>query len=354
MLEKLKELALRQEELEAQLSDPTVYADTGRLREIQRELKELGPVVEAWRAWKEARSRQSEAEALLHDPEMKALAQEELSEARRDLERLENELKILLLPRDPNDERNVILEIRSGAGGEEAAIFAGDLLRMYTMYAQRRGWQTEVVSLSRMEQGGVRECAVLIEGEGAYSRLKFESGVHQVKRVPVTESNGRIQTRTATVAVLPEASEVEVAIDPKDLQTDTYRSSGAGGQHVNKTESAVRLTHLPTGLVVTCQDERSQHKNREKALRVLQSRLYEREQEKQDAVQASERRNQVGGGYRSEKIRTYRFREGLAVDHRAGVSEARLAAVLDGDLDEMIDALTAADQAEKLKGGGDG
>ncbi len=333
MLEKLKELALRQEELEAQLSDPAVYADTGRLREIQRELKELGPVVEAWRAWKEAQSRQSEAEALLHDPEMKALAQEELSEARRDLERLENELKILLLPRDPNDERNVILEIRSGAGGEEAAIFAGDLLRMYTMYAQRRGWQTEVVSLSRMEQGGVRECAVLIEGEGAYSRLKFESGVHQVKRVPVTESNGRIQTSTATVAVLPEASEVEVAIDPKDLQTDTYRSSGAGGQHVNKTESAVRLTHLPTG---------------------LQSRLYEREQEKQDAVQASERRNQVGGGYRSEKIRTYRFREGLAVDHRAGVSEARLAAVLDGDLDEMIDALTAADQAEKLKGGGDG
>lgn len=352
MMEKLKELALRQEDLEAQLTDPSVYGDRERLREIRQELKELGPVVEAWRSWKEAQSRQAEAEALLRDPEMKELAQEELSAAREDLARLEKELKILLLPRDPNDERNVILEIRSGAGGEEAAIFAGDLLRMYTMYAQRRGWQTEVVSLSRMEQGGVRECAVLIEGEGAYSRLKFERGVHQVKRVPVTESNGRIQTSTATVAVLPEASAVEVDIDPKDLQTDTYRSSGAGGQHVNKTESAVRLTHLPTGLVVTCQDERSQHKNREKALRVLQSRLYEREQEKQDAAQASERRSQVGGGYRSEKIRTYRFREGLVVDHRTGSVEAKLPAVMDGDLDELIDALTTADQTERLKGGG--
>ncbi len=321
------------------------------------------PVVEAGRALEAAERRRTEAEALLRDPELKALAQEELSaakaEAERELadawrelqERLREELKRLLLPRDPNDGRNVILEIRAGVGGEEAALFAGDLLRMYTMYAQRRGWRAEVLSANETELGGVKEGVVLIEGEGVFSRLKFESGVHQVKRVPETESSGRIQTSTATVAVLPEAEEVDVEIDPKDLQIDTYRSSGAGGQHVNKTESAIRITHLPTGTVVTCQDERSQYKNRDKAMRVLRSRLYQQERERRDAAASLERKSQVGGGWRSEKIRTYRFLQSQVVEQRIGLTVYRLDAVMNGDLDEIIDALVMADQAEKLKNG---
>lgn len=351
MLERLKELALRREDLEAQLADPAVYGDSGRLAAIQRELKELTPVVEAAKALEAAERRREEAEALLRDPELKALAQEELPEAKEEAERLREELKRLLLPRDPNDGRNVILEIRAGVGGEEAALFAGELLRMYTLYAQRRGWRAEVLSLNETELGGVKECAVLIEGEDVFSRLKFESGVHQVKRVPETESSGRIQTSTATVAVLPEAEEVDVVIDPRDLQIDTYRSSGAGGQHINKTESAIRITHLPTGTVVTCQDERSQYKNKDKAMRVLRSRLYQREREKRDEAAASQRRSQVGGGWRSEKIRTYRFLQSQVVEHRIGLTVYRLDAVLGGDLDEILDALMTADTAERLKNG---
>ena len=350
MLDKLKELALRREDLEAQLADPAVYGDSARLREIQRELKELTPIADGWRALKEAEARREEAEALLHDPELKELAQEEFLAAREEAERLRERLKILLLPRDPNDGRNVILELRGGVGGEEGALFAGTLLRMYTMYAQRRGWRTEVVSLNETELGGVKECSVLVEGEDVFSRLKFESGVHRVQRVPETESGGRIHTSAATAAVLPEAEEVDVEIDPRDLQIDTYRSSGAGGQHVNKTESAIRITHLPTGVVVECQDERSQYKNKDKAMKVLRSRLYDMERARRDAAAASERRSQVGSGDRSERIRTYNFPQGRVTDHRIGLTLYKLDAVLNGDLDEIVDALTTADQAERLAG----
>ena len=351
MLEKLKELAVRQESLETELSDPAVYGDANRLRDIQRELKELSPVTEACRAWEDAERRRAEAEVLLHDPDLRELAQEELSAARAELEALQEQVRILLLPKDPNDHRNVILELRSGVGGEESALFAGSLLRMYTMYAQRQGWKLDIVSLNETELGGVKECSVLVEGEGVFSRLKYESGVHRVQRVPETESGGRIHTSAATVAVLPEAEDVECEIDPKDLQIDTYRSSGAGGQHVNKTESAIRITHLPTGLVVECQDERSQYKNKDKAMKVLRSRLYEMEREKQAAAAASERRSQVGSGDRSERVRTYNFPQGRVTDHRIGLTLYKLDAILDGALDEIIDALATVEQAEKLKGG---
>ena len=351
MLEKLKALALRHEDLEAQLSDPSVYGDTQRLRNINRELKELGPVVETYRAYKKAEQAKFGAEELLRDPDFKELAQEELTQAKAEVERLREELKILLLPRDPNDGRNVIMELRAGTGGEEAALFAGDLYRMYSMYAQTKGWKMDIVSLNETELGGIKECSVLIEGEGAYSRLKFESGVHRVQRVPVTESSGRIQTSAATVAVLPEAEDVEFEIDPKDLQIDTYRSSGAGGQHVNKTESAIRITHLPTGVVVECQDERSQYKNKDKAMKVLRSRLYEMEQAKQAAATAAERRSQVGSGDRSERIRTYNFPQGRVTDHRIGLTLYKIDAMMNGALDELIDALVTADNAEKLSRG---
>ena len=353
MVEKWKSLALRYEDLEAQLADPAVYGDAGRLRDVNRELKELAPIAGAWRDWEAAERRRAGAEELLRDPDFKELAQEELAAAKAELRRLEERFKVLLLPKDPDGGRDVVLELRAGVGGEEAALFAGTLLRMYTLYAQSRGWKLDVVSLSETELGGVKECSVLIEGAGAFSRLKYESGVHQVKRVPETESSGRIQTSTATAAVLRSAEEVDVEIDPRDLQIDTYRSSGAGGQHVNKTESAIRITHLPTGLVVTCQDERSQHKNRDKAMKVLRSRLYEMERERREAGTASERRSQVGGAWRSEKIRTYHFLQGRVTDHRLGMTLYKLDAVLDGDLDEFIDALAAADQAEKLRGGGE-
>ena len=353
MLEKLKEIALRYEDLQAQLADPGVYGDAVRLRDVTRELKELEPIVVAYHAWRAAQASRADAEELLHDPDLRELAQEEFAAARAECERLERELTLLLLPKDPNDHRNVILEIRSGVGGEESALFAGTLLRMYTMYAQSRGWRCETVNLSETELGGVKECSVLIEGEGAFSRLKFESGVHRVQRVPETESGGRIHTSAATVAVLPEAEEVDVEIDPKDLQIDTYRSSGAGGQHVNKTESAIRITHLPTGLVVECQDERSQYKNKDKAMKVLRSRLYERELARREEAEAASRRSQVGSGDRSERIRTYNFPQGRVTDHRIGLTLYKIDAILDGGLDELIDALVTADQAEKLRRGGE-
>ena len=351
MLEKVKAIALRYEDLEAQLADPAVYGDAEKLRAVSRELKELAPVAEAWKAWCRAESDRAGAEEMLSDPELRDMAREELENAQAQLERIQEQLRLLLLPRDPDDDRGVLLEIRAGTGGEEAALFAADLLRMYTMYVQRRGWSSEIMSCSDTELGGVKECSLLIEGEGAWSRLKFESGVHRVQRIPVTESGGRIQTSAATVAVLREAEEVDVAIDPKDLQIDTYRASGAGGQHVNKTESAIRITHLPTGLVVECQDERSQYKNKDKAMKVLRSRLYDLERQRQTEATAAERRSQVGSGDRSQRVRTYNFPQGRVTDHRIGLTLYKLDAVMDGDLEELTEALVTADRAEQLQSG---
>ena len=353
MLDRLNEIEERLAQVEQQLSDPAVYSDQVRLRELSRQQKELAPVVEAYCAYRDADARIADAMELLADPELRLLAQEELQQAKEDKERLQEELKLLLLPRDPNDDKNVILEIRGGVGGEEGALFAADLLRMYTMYAERRGWQLEIASCNETELGGVKEVSLTIEGEGAYSRLKFEAGTHRVQRVPETESSGRIQTSAATVAVMPEAEEVEFSIDPKDLQIDTFRSSGAGGQHVNKTESAIRITHLPTGTVVECQDERSQHKNRDRAMKILRTKLYEAEQEKQNAAIAQTRRSQVGTGDRSGKIRTYNFPQNRVTDHRLTGENKNfnIAAIINGDLDALVDALTVTDQARRLQEG---
>ncbi len=353
MFENLSVFENRYEELNLKLYDPTVAADREQYAALMKEHKEITPIVEHYRALKKAEADAAGAQQLLDDPEsdkeLRQMAAEELNAAREDAARIAEALKILLLPRDPNDERSVIVEIRGGAGGEEAALFAYNLYRMYTMYAEKRGWKTEIVNLNETELGGFKEVSFTIDGDGAYSRLKFESGVHRVQRVPETETQGRIHTSTATVAVLPEADEVELELDPKDLQIDTFRSSGAGGQHINKTSSAIRVTHLPTGTVVECQDERSQYKNKDKALRVLRARLLDAKVAEQNAEIAANRRSQVGTGDRSERIRTYNYPQLRVTDHRIGLTLYRLADILNGDLDEIIDALVAADRAEKLR-----
>ena len=353
MFENLSVFENRYEELNMKLYDPAVAADRNLYRDLMKEHKEIEPIVEKYRALKKAEASLEDAEAILNDSEadkeLRQMASDEMSAAKSDIESISEELKILLLPRDPNDDRSVIVEIRGGAGGEEAALFAYNLYRMYTMYAEKRGWKTEIVSLNETELGGFKEVSFTIDGDGAYSRLKFESGGHRVQRVPETETQGRIHTSTATVAVLPEADEVELEIDPKDLKIDTFRSSGAGGQHINKTSSAIRVTHLPTGTVVECQDERSQYKNKDKALRVLRARLLDAKVAVQNAEIAANRKSQVGTGDRSERIRTYNYPQLRVTDHRIGLTIYRLFDVLNGDLDEIIDALIAADRAEKLK-----
>ncbi|HJC40834.1 MAG TPA: peptide chain release factor 1 [Candidatus Intestinimonas pullistercoris] len=349
MEDKLNALENQYAELEARLAAPETYGDPALVARLNKEQRELEPVVTAYRAYQKRRRDLSDAQELLSDPDMKELAQEEYAAAKADLERLEEEIKVLLLPRDPNDEKNVIVEIRAGVGGEEAALFAHSLYRMYTMYAETRRWKVEVDSLNETELGGVKEICFTIDGEGAYSRLKFESGVHRVQRVPETESGGRIHTSTATVAVLPEVDEVEFELDPADIEMQVFRSSGAGGQHINKTSSAVRLIHKPTGTVVECQQERSQFQNRDKAMQLLRSRLYEEKVREQEASVTAERRSQVGTGMRNERIRTYNFPQGRVTDHRIGLTLYKIDAVMDGDLDELIDGLVTADQAERMK-----
>lgn len=350
MLDKLQNLANRFDELEVRLSAPDLYDDPKKAAALLRERNRLEPIVTAYHALQAAQAVQQEAQEMMSDPDMRELAQEEFTAARNEIERLTTELKLLLVPRDPNDDKDVIVEIRGGAGGEESALFAHSLWRMYSMYAEKRGWTVEVLSQNMTELGGCKEIVFQISGDGAYSRLKFESGVHRVQRVPETESQGRVHTSTVTVAVLPEAEEVDFEINPADLKIDTFRSSGAGGQHINKTESAIRITHLPTGVVVECQDERSQHKNRDKAMRVLRTRLFEAERAKQNAAIAAERRSQVGTGDRSERIRTYNFPENRVSDHRIKLTLYKLADFMDGAMDEVIDALITADRVKQMEG----
>lgn len=351
MLDKLKQLDNRYAEIQQRMESGEIYADPAAYTKCAREMKELEPVVMAYREYAKAQNAMKEAYELLNDPEYRELAQEEYSAAKEKTAVLEEELKLLLLPKDPNDERNIIMEIRGGVGGEESSLFAHDLFRMYSMYAESKGWKIDIVNINETELGGIKEISFVVEGQGAYSRLKFEAGGHRVQRVPETESGGRIHTSAATVAVLPEAEEVEFDINPSDLQIDTYRSSGAGGQHVNKTESAIRITHLPTGVVVECQDERSQYKNKDKAMKILRSKLYEAEQMKQAAAIAAERKSQVGSGDRSDRIRTYNFPQNRVTDHRltGEVRNFNIANVINGDLDPIIDALVTADRAEKLR-----
>ena len=344
----------RFEELSMRLNQPDTAADPALFRKLMREYHDTEPVVEAYRDWQTALDHLAQAKALLEepgslDPDFKQMIQQEISEKSQDVAKLENILKILLLPRDPRDEKNVIMEIRGGAGGEEAALFAHSLLRMYTMYVQSRGWTLELLNLNETELGGVKEAIFSVEGAGAYNRLKYESGVHRVQRVPETETQGRIHTSTVTVAVMPEAEEVEFELDPKDLRIDTFRSSGAGGQHINKTSSAIRVTHLPTGMVVECQDQRSQRENKDRALKVLRSRLLQQKQAAYDEAYNAQRQSQVGSGDRSEKIRTYNFPQDRVTDHRIGLTLRNLQSVLDGDLDRVLDPLILADREEKLK-----
>ena len=349
MMEKLRSLDLHYADVEARLGAPETYDDPAQVAKLNKEQRELEPVVTAYRAYQRRRQDLADAEALMGDPDMKELAQEEFHQAREDIARLEEEIKVLLLPRDPSDDKNVIVEIRAGVGGEEAALFAHSLFRMYSMYADARRWKVEVDSVNETELGGIKEICFTIEGDGAYSRLKFESGVHRVQRVPETESGGRIHTSTATVAVLPEVDEVDFELNPADIEMQVFRSSGAGGQHINKTSSAVRLIHKPTGTVVECQQERSQFQNRDKAMQLLRSRLYEAKVQEQEEAVTAERRSQVGTGMRNERIRTYNFPQGRLTDHRIGLTLYKLESVMDGNLDEIIDALVTADQAERLK-----
>ena len=349
MQQKLSALDLRFASIEAQLGAGETYNDPALVAKLNKEQRELEPVVTAWRAYTRRQQDLKDAEELMGDPDMKELAQEEYQQAKEDIARLEDEIRILLLPRDPNDDKNVIVEIRAGVGGEEAALFAHSLFRMYSMYADARRWKVEVDSVNETELGGVKEICFTIEGDGAYSRLKFESGVHRVQRVPETESGGRIHTSTATVAVLPEVDEVDFELNPADIEMQVFRSSGAGGQHVNKTSSAVRLIHKPTGTVVECQQERSQFQNRDKAMQILRSRLYEEKVREQEQALTDERRSQVGTGMRNERIRTYNFPQGRLTDHRIGLTLYKLENVMNGDLDEIIDGLITADQAEKLR-----
>lgn len=353
MFDKLKAVENRYEEIGELLTRPEVVSDNEQFKKLMKEHKELTPIVEKFREYSAAKASEAEAKEILNesgiDKDFKALAEEELEEARKIMDAVSEELKILLLPKDPNDDRNVIVEIRGGAGGEEAALFAGVLYRMYSMYAESRRWKVEIVGANETELGGFKEISFMIEGEGAYSRLKYESGVHRVQRVPETETQGRIHTSTVTVAVLPEAEDVEIEINPADLQIDTYRAGGAGGQHVNKTESAIRITHLPTGLIVECQDERSQHKNKDKAMKVLRSRLYEQMMREQNDAIAGERKAQVGTGDRSERIRTYNYPQGRVTDHRIGLTLYKIEQILNGDLDEVIDSLITFYRAEMLK-----
>ncbi len=352
MFQKLEEVEKRYEELTSKISDPEVISKTNEWQKLMKEHSDMTPIVEKYREYKKVLSNYEEASQMVKedDKEIKELAEMEMLEAKEKLPVLEEELKILLIPKDPDDDKNIICEIRGGAGGEEAALFAGTLFRMYSMYAERKHWKLEILNENETELGGYKEISFMITGKGVYSRLKFESGVHRVQRVPDTESSGRIHTSTATVAVLPVVEDVEIDINPSDIKMDVYRASGAGGQHVNKTSSAVRLTHIPTGIVAECQTERSQLQNREYAMRLLRSRLYEQEKQKRDSELASERKSQVGSGDRSEKIRTYNYPQGRITDHRIGLSIFQIEDFLNGNLDEMLDSLIAADRAEKLKG----
>lgn len=352
MFEKLQLIEQRLNELNEKLSNPDIVSDPKQYAELMREHKQLTPIVEKYKEYCSAQNNFNEAKELLDggglDEELKEMAQLEYEDSKQDMEKITEELKIMLLPHDPNDDKNVIIEIRGGAGGEEASLFANSLYRMYSMYAESKGWKQEILSANPTELGGFKEISFSIEGEGAYSRLKYESGVHRVQRVPETESQGRIHTSTVTVAVLVEADEVELEINPTDLKIDVFRASGAGGQHINKTESAVRITHIPTGVVVECQDERSQYKNKDRAMKILRSRLYDSLLAEQNEKIASERRSQVGTGDRSERIRTYNYPQGRFTDHRINLTIYQLESILNGNLDEVFDALATADQAKKL------
>lgn len=350
MFENLNEVEKRYEELTKLISDPDVISDQNTWRKYMKEHSGLEPVVMKYREYKKVQQDLEESKEMMNDKDLKDLAEEEMLKAKEVLPKLEEELKILLIPKDPDDDKNVICEIRAGAGGEEAALFAGTLFRMYSMYADRKHWKLEILNENETGLGGYREITFMIKGEGAYSRLKFESGVHRVQRVPETEASGRIHTSTATVAVLPEVEDVEIDINPADIKMEVFRASGAGGQHVNKTSSAVRLIHIPTGMVAECQTERSQVQNREYAMKMLRSRLYEQEKRQRDSELENERRSQIGNAERSEKIRTYNYPQGRITDHRIGMSIYQMDNFLNGDLDEMIDNLIAADTAEKLKG----
>ena len=349
MLDKLRAVENRFEELCFKSEQPDFYNDPKKAAQLLRERNDLEPIIEAFRAYKNAQQEMADAEELMADPEMKELCQETYTAAKAAKEELYEKLQLLLLPKDPNDEKSVIVEIRGGVGGEESALFAHSLFRMYSMYAAKQNWSIELLNYNETELGGVKEADFIVGGRGAYSRLKYESGVHRVQRVPETESGGRVHTSTATVAVLPEMEEVDVQINPADIEMQVYRASGAGGQHVNKTSSAVRLIHRPSGIVVACQEERSQLQNREKCMRMLASKLYEIEQERIESEHTGLRRSQVGTGMRNERIRTYNFPQGRVTDHRVGLTLYKIDAVMDGDIDEIINALATADQAEKLK-----